>query len=252
MSIVLKRIIKPAGLTLALCALSPFAFSRTRGDKESDSAQLAIHAGREACAVDLDGVAAGKTDARGNFLLREIEPSDHYAHVNCPGQPESTFFVSPQARESVEIQAGSQALTTASADPALDAAAAKIQLRQLIKDAVQLRASGHFDEAVQRLHDAVRMDPTNSDLHRELGITFLLVKEWNRARVEMLEAIRHEPDDADAHNSLGYALEKMGQLNAAVNEFRIATRLEPDDFSYREHYIDAVSRIMAQQAAKKK
>jgi Flp pilus assembly protein TadD len=97
----------------------------------------------------------------------------------------------------------------------------------------------------------VTLDPENSDLHRELGITFLLAKEWKRARVEMIEAIRQDQTDADAHNGLGYALEKLGDIDGAVKEYRTAMNLEPDDPTYRTHYYDALVKIQTRQETKK-
>ncbi|HEV2351921.1 MAG TPA: tetratricopeptide repeat protein [Terriglobia bacterium] len=203
--------------------------------------------------MDLDSTPAGKTDAQGNLRLDDIDPGDHYVHVTCPNQPEMTIFVSPKPGDSLDILPGSA--TSTAGEPAgsnLEAAEDKKELRQLIQDAVRLRARGHIEAAVQRLREAAKMDPGNSDLHRELGITFLLVKEWKRARVEMLEAIRHDPSDADAHNGLGYALEKLGQLDDALKEYRKATQLEPDDLSYRQHYVDALSKVMGEKAQQKK
>jgi Flp pilus assembly protein TadD len=107
------------------------------------------------------------------------------------------------------------------------------------------------DEAVERLRSALKLDAENSDLHRELGITFLLGKDWKRARVEMLEAIRHDPTDADAYNGLGYALEKMGDLNEAVKQYRVATQLDPGDPTYRTHYFDILSKLSREKAKKK-
>ena len=203
--------------------------------------------------MDLDATPVGMTDSHGVFLLQEIEPTDHYIHVRCPRQEEMTFFVSPREGQNLEIHPGSKSSTAAApAGSPLEAAEAKIQLRQLIQDAVRLRARGHIDEAVRRLREAAIMDPENSDLHRELGITFLLVKEWKKAQIEMLEAIRHDPSDSDAHNGLGYALEKLGQLDAALKEYRTATHLDPDDDSYRQHYVDALSKMAGQQTEKKK
>jgi tetratricopeptide (TPR) repeat protein len=222
-------------------------------DEGADSAQINIHAAQEGCAVELDSTPAGKTDALGNFRLTEVDPGDHYIHVNCPSQTEMTFFVSPRRGDKLEIQHDS-ATSTAAQPPRtnLEAAEDKTQLRQLIQDAVRLRARGHVEEAVLRLREAAKMDPANSDLHRELGITFLLVKEWKRARVEMLEAIRHDPTDADAHNGLGYALEKLSQLDEAVKEYRKATQLDPDDLSYRQHYVDALGKMMGEKTQDRK
>jgi len=222
-------------------------------EPEAESAQVTIHAGIEGCTVDLDATTVGKTNVQGVLLLQEIEPTDHYIHVRCPRQEEMTFFVSPHEGQNLEIHPGSRSSTTATpAGTPLEAAEAKIQLRQLIQDAVRLRARGHIEEAVQHLREAAKMDPQNSDLHRELGITFLLVKEWKRARVEMLEAIRRDPSDSDAHNGLGYALEKLGELDAALKEYRTATQLDPDDPSYRQHYIDALSKTSGEQVEEKK
>jgi len=222
-------------------------------EPEAEPAQVTIHAGIKGCAVDLDATPVGKTDAQGVLLLQDVEPTDHYIHVRCPQQDEMTFFVSPKDGQNLELHPGSRSSTAAApAGTPLEAAEAKIQLRQLIQEAVRMRARGQIEEAVQRLREAAKMDPENSDLHRELGITFLLVKEWKRARVEMLEAIRHDPSDSDAHNGLGYALEKLGDLDAALKEYRTATQLDPDDPSYRQHYIDALSKTAGEQAEKKK
>ncbi len=223
-------------------------------ERDVPAAQVSVHTGREACAVELDSAPAGKTNARGDLVLQDVDPSDHYIHVRCPGQPELGYFISPRAGENAEIRRKPDSRPAAAAPTrsALEAAEAKIQLRQLVLKAVQLRAAGRFEEAVQNLHDATSMDPENSDLHRELGITFLLAKEWKRARVEMLQAIKHDPSDADAHSGLGYALEKLGELETALKEYRIATHLDPDDPSYRQHYVDAVVKLAARQAEKKK
>jgi len=214
-----------------------------------------VHGPSEGCAIELDAAPAGKTNAQGELVLTGVDPTDHYIHVLCPGRHELAYYVSPHAGETAEIGVTPHAVspprgTTGEAD--LDAAESKIELRELVQKAVQLRAGGLFDEAVAKLHEATQRDPENSDLHRELGITFLLAKDWKRARVEMLEALKHDPDDADAHNGLGYALEKLGELEPALREYRTATHLEPDDPSYRQHYIEALAKLSAQKAEKKR
>ncbi len=227
-------------------------------ERETQFAQVSILAGRPGCTVQLDAAPSGKTDGKGLRVLQEIEPGDHYIHVRCPDQQQETaYFVSPHVGESLEIRheaGGPQGLRPAAAPAGstLEAAEAKIKLRELVKEAVQLRAAARLEEAVQHLRDATKMDAENSDLHRELGITFLLAKDWKRARVEMLEAIHHDPSDADAHNGLGYSLEKLGELEAALKEYRTATHLEPDDPSYRQHYLEALAKLAGQQAEKKK
>jgi hypothetical protein len=215
-------------------------------------AQVTVQTGRGECRVEMDAQLVGATDAKGNLLIADVEPGDHYLHVQCPGVGEAVYFLSPHADETVEIQL-SQKHTAAAAtgDDPSRVAANQIELRRLLQEAMQFRVRGRLDEAVAGFRQALQLDPENSDLHRELGITFLLGKEWKRARVEMIEVIRHDQTDADAHNGLGYALEKLGNLDGAAAEYRTAARLDPDDPTYRTHYLDALVKIAERQEKKK-
>lgn len=254
------RLRAAARLTLVVLASAALyttsLLGRERPQQNDQSAAITISTGSPGCSVQLDGAEAGKTNAQGRLVLISIDPGDHYLHVRCPNESQETaYFISPHAGQKLEIHHGAAALPAPAApnpDAALDAAEAKIKLRQLVQNAVQLRAKGQFDEAVQELHEATKLDPENSDLHRELGITFLLNKDWKRARIEMLEALHHDPTDADAHNGLGYALEKLGEVEPALTEYRRATQLEPDDPSYRQHYLEALTRLAALKADKHK
>jgi tetratricopeptide (TPR) repeat protein len=244
----------PAALglaTFALLIVQPLTAVR-RGESLSSS-KVEVHAGREGCKVDVDSAPAGETNTRGDLTIDAVEPGDHYVHVQCGAELGRSYFVSSRPGTAAEI---SHEPLPATQDtpliPGLEAAAIKIQLREHIQEAARLRARGRIEEAITHLRDAYRLDPENSDLHREMGMTFLLAKEWKRARVEMLEAIRHEPDDAEAHNGLGYALEKMGDIAGALAEYRTASHLEPTDSTYRRRYIDALAKLSAVQAAKKK
>jgi tetratricopeptide (TPR) repeat protein len=211
-----------------------------------------IEIGRANCKVDLDDATVGKTGADGDLRLQSVQPGDHYIHVDCPAQREKAFFISSAPGQNIVIKPEMAVSgNDAPPDSPLEEAQKRIKLNHAVQQAVRLRARGELDQAVKLLHEATRLDPENSDLHRELGITFLLGKDWARARVEMMEAIRHDPQDADAHNGLGYALDKLGDLDEAVKEFRTATHLEPDDSSYEQHYLEALGKIAARDAEQK-
>ena len=233
-------------------------WARERKEENISSASVLVRVGQSGCTVDLDDIAAGTTSADGTLLISPLEPGDHYIHVDCAGSRERAFFVSPAAGQEVTVKP-EMAIAGNDAAPVspLEAAENRAKLNQSVRRAVRLRARGDLDQTVKLLREATRLDPENSDLHRELGITFLIGKDWPRARVEMLEAIRHDPQDADAHNGLGYALDKLGNLDGALKEYRIATHLDPDDSSYQQHYLDALGKVAArqdaeQQAKKKK
>lgn len=202
--------------------------------------------------MDADGVPMGQTGAAGRWVIRGVATGDHYFHVDCPGQSKVTAFVSlkPGERTSVDVKA-LRASNAPSMTP-LEAAEARIRLTRMVERAIHARSRGEFDKAVKLLREAAQLAPNNPDLHRELGITFMLNHKWAQARVEMLEALRHEPNSADAHNDLGYALEKLGEFKAALAEYRIAHRLDPTNDTYRKHYFDLMAQLSAQKPPAKK
>jgi tetratricopeptide (TPR) repeat protein len=206
-----------------------------------------VEAGRQGCTVELDSTKADETNSQGESLLAEVDPGDHYVHLNCPGEVEQVFFISPKPGEELSLRP-----STAGSPPSqLQAAQSHLELQKLVEKAIQLRTAGQFTEAIDHLHHAALLDAQNSDLHRELGITFLMMKDWKRARVEYLEATRLDPGEADAHNGLGYALEKLGEIEQARDEFRVAMRIDPSDPTYREHYLEAQVGLAEEKAKRK-
>jgi tetratricopeptide (TPR) repeat protein len=220
-------------------------------ERQPQTAKVNVQSGAAGCRVELDADAAGTTDAAGKLTIADVVPGDHYVHVQCPGKTDATYFISPKVNEEAKILPKPPAPLPGTSDAAA-IADDKAQLRRLVQQAVQLRGQARLDEAVAALRQAMQLDPENSDLHRELGITFLLAKEWKRARIEMIEVLRHDQNDADAHNGLGYSLEKLGDIDAALKEYRIATHLQPDDPTYLTHYLNALVKIQERQEMKKK
>jgi hypothetical protein len=249
MSKLLYKLFLGSSACFALFVFCEFAAARER---EPTTAKVIVQAGAPGCRVDLDAQTVGTTDGAGNLTIVGVDPSDHYLHVRCQDKPEAAYFISPKANTETRISPIQVASPSSPESADIARAESKPKLEKLVQQAVQLRTQGRLDEAVAALREAMKMDPENSDLHREMGITFLLAKQWKRARVEMIEAIRHDQNDADAHNGLGYALEKLGNLDGAAKEYRIATNLEPDDPSYHTHYVDALVKIQAREATKKR
>jgi tetratricopeptide (TPR) repeat protein len=233
---------------LGILALGHTPDAWAASDRPAESGQAVLEAFPPACSVELDSIVQGKTGSQGGLSLAEVEAGDHYLHVDCPGQAEQEFFISLKPGGRVDLK------PKPPADPpsALDAAKTREQLRDLVRHAVDERGAGHSEQAIAGLRQAAELDPANADLHRELGITFLLLKDWKRARVEYLEAIKHDPSEAESHNGLGYALEKLGGIGAAAGQYGIAMRLDPDDGEYREHYFKALAMVEAEKDKAKK
>ena len=219
--------------------------------KHTASATVSIVSGASGCKVDVDGAGAGITSAKGTVTI-DVTPGDHYVHVLCPGQQDTSYFISPRARQKVHVDARAAASNShAPQNSPLNPAASEMELRHMVSEAVQLRANGKFNEAIKLLRRATLLDPRNGDLHRELGITFLGRHDLERARVEMLEAVHREPDDVDAHSGLAYALEKLGDLNGSLKQYHICTKMDPHDTSYRDHYVEVLGLLYAQKAKNK-
>jgi tetratricopeptide (TPR) repeat protein len=215
-------------------------------------ASISVVSRLDRCKVDVDGEAEGMTGSDGILVVKGVDPGEHYVHVQCTGQRESSYFISPSPGERVDVDARAAATNSASADSAsINPAASEMQLRNMVSEADQLRSSGQFKEAVELLRKAMTLDPRNGDLHRELGITFLMFHDWERARIEMLEAVRREPDNVDAHSGLAYALEKVGDLDGALKQYRLCTQMDPHDTSYRDHYVEVLGLLYSEKAEKK-
>lgn len=243
----------PLALVVVLATGGSACLGFPRRKHSPHLARVAVQTARAGCRVGVDGSPMGTTNAQGKLMLSGIAPSEHYVHIDCPGQPESTRFISPNANTTVPliVQPPTGPETEGGSSP-VAMVENNQELRNLVRHAVDLRADGKFPEAIQMLRRAAMLDPNNPDLHHELGNTFLMIRNWGNARVELLEALRHEPGDADVHNSLGYALEKLGEIRPALDQFRFATHLDPTDDSYKDHYMEALGLLAAEQAQKKK
>jgi hypothetical protein len=227
-------------------------FGGKKRGKKNASATISVVSGLDMCKVDVDGEDAGITGSDGVLLVKNVEAGNHYVHVECPGQRETSYFISPPGGQRVQVDARAAATNSQVADASpINPAASEMQLRNMVSQADQLRSSGKFREAVELLRKATMLDPRNGDLHRELGITFLMFHDWESARVEMLEALRREPENVDAHSRLAYALEKLGDLEGALEEYRLCTKMDPHDTSFRDHYVQVLGQLYAEKAGKK-
>ncbi|MGH9470288.1 MAG: tetratricopeptide repeat protein [Terriglobia bacterium] len=244
------RSLRVLGVAVLALAAGAAALGSPRRKQKSDQAIVVVKT-QQGCRVDLDGTPEGPINSQGRVVINGVGPLDHYIHVDCPGQPEITRLISPGPGATVELNPKITPESGGAIGLPLGTES-NVELRGLITQATNQRSNGQFPQAVQTLRRAVILDPDNPDLHHELGITFLMIRDWEDARVELLEALHHNPGDADAHNGLGYALEKLGQIRPALDQFRLAMHLDPSDDLYQEHYLEALGLLSSEQAQHKK
>lgn len=86
---------------------------------------------------------------------------------------------------------------------------------------------GKTAEAIQRLGDALRLDPSLITARRDLGTILLANGRTMEASSLYGEAVRLRPDDADAHNDYGVVLSRVGDAANATRSFEKAISLNP-------------------------
>ena len=93
---------------------------------------------------------------------------------------------------------------------------------------------GRVDEAIESYNKALDnllyMSP--QDAHLNLGVAYLSIKQYQKAKVHLEEAIRLVPDFAAAYNSLGKTYEGLRQYDKARSAYEKALEFNPE-------YIDA-------------
>ncbi len=84
------------------------------------------------------------------------------------------------------------------------------------------------DLAIQYISQAIRLRPTDPDLHNNLGRALNDQGQLAEAAAHYQEALRLKPDFAEAHNNLGTVLQGQGRLAEAAAQYQEALRLKPD------------------------
>ncbi len=93
---------------------------------------------------------------------------------------------------------------------------------------LDLLAAGRIDEGMPRLFQAIRIDPTDPDVHENLGIILVKRGKVDGAIVEFAEAVRLAPHRFDLRHHLGTALARRGRLREAAEQLAETVRLRPD------------------------
>jgi tetratricopeptide (TPR) repeat protein len=100
---------------------------------------------------------------------------------------------------------------------------------KLVLMAQLLGEHGAFDEAIDPLERAVKLDPGSFDAWHDLGLTYFRMKRYADARQPLEKAVALRPDFFETLNLLGATLYMLGDDRAALPVIERAHRLHPDD-----------------------
>jgi len=109
--------------------------------------------------------------------------------------------------------------------------------RTLIKDIAPAEADTNkrkllFDEGIAEMKEAIRILPTYSDAHSQLGVAYTRINRFDKA-IESYEAgIKLNPNDAIGINNMASVFFSQGRMGDAINAYNNVIRLNP-------RYVDA-------------
>lgn len=92
-----------------------------------------------------------------------------------------------------------------------------------------LRKSGHLDQAVHHLHQALKLTGDSAQTYLELGCLHHDRRQYDQALENLLKSIELDPQDPNAYYHAGRVLKDLKEFSRAENMLRRASKLAPND-----------------------
>jgi tetratricopeptide (TPR) repeat protein len=86
-----------------------------------------------------------------------------------------------------------------------------------------------LDEAIDHLHEAIRLRPDYADAYFNLGSVLFQQGRIDQAIAQWQAALAIRPRDAEAHRNVADALRKQGKMKEAISEYEQALNIAPED-----------------------
>jgi tetratricopeptide (TPR) repeat protein len=98
------------------------------------------------------------------------------------------------------------------------------------------------EKAVEYLKRALAIDPSDPDLHRDLGTGYTELRDYRRAESEFKIALSGDRDGS-VHYKLGRVYQALGEKDKAEREFSISTAMNRESHSKLEKQTDRLNQI---------
>jgi tetratricopeptide (TPR) repeat protein len=103
----------------------------------------------------------------------------------------------------------------------------KIEIANLMHDALMEVEDGRYQEAVPQLQRVLAEEPLMTVAQMQLGIAFARLKKSDQALPLLKSAVARQPDAGMGHYELGLVLFETGDLHGAAPEFEFAVQHAP-------------------------
>lgn len=94
-------------------------------------------------------------------------------------------------------------------------------------EGAKLASEGFHKEAIAYLKKGLDIEPDNSLIWFNLGLSYYALKQKDESRTAMIYSLYYNPADADAWDSLGVILFEMGDFKNSARAYKEALKLEP-------------------------
>jgi protein involved in polysaccharide export with SLBB domain/Flp pilus assembly protein TadD len=121
-------------------------------------------------------------------------------------------------RDGAETAVGTNGTRTANDNPAPEDKTA--EARKYYESGSALFESGRLNEAIEKLKQAVKLEPGNAQAQYSLGIAYSKSNQYKEAAESFKRAAHVKPDWAEAHFRLGWIYYVLDKRNSALEEYK--------------------------------
>src|SRR6266446_3983953 len=107
----------------------------------------------------------------------------------------------------------------------------RVQLYELISDAIADSQHGQYQSSTEKLTAALKTEPDSVPVHYLLGLDYYRMRQFPRAVEELNRVLQLSPDYALAVFNLGLAYARTGDFDRAIQELKHAFDLDATNFS---------------------
>jgi len=92
----------------------------------------------------------------------------------------------------------------------------------------------NYDKAVEHYSRVVRLVPNRAEAHNNLGLVLFQQGKVDKAMKAYRNGLKFVPDNLDLHYNLGIVLQEQGQRGQAIKELEIALQIDPNSAKVRK------------------
>src|ERR1051326_5137092 len=85
---------------------------------------------------------------------------------------------------------------------------------------------GRLNEATAEIEQASVLDPLSLEINSDLGLSFFLARQYDRAIEQFEKAIEMDPNSIWTRVFIGWAYEQKGDYEKAISEYKRASQLD--------------------------